>query len=103
MQPFFSWLPTKVIKNIFESTTQHPRTPPYTMLHKHCEAPFPVLNVPRQDEPVATDTACCNTPVIDFGATSAQIFVGTKTFLTDVYGVKSDKHFLATLSDNIRQ
>ena len=57
----------------------------------------------RRDEPVAADAVYCNTPAIDDGAASAQIFVGTKTFLTDAYGMKSDKQFASTLSDNIRQ
>ena len=102
MQPFFSWLPVKVIKKTFQSTTQYARTPASTMLQKHYKAPFPALNVHRRDEPVATDTVYYNTPAIDNGATSAQIFVGTKILLTHIYGMKSDKQFVATLSNNIR-
>ena len=52
---------------------------------------------------MAADTVYCNTPAIDSRATSAQIFVCAKTFLTDVCGMKSDKQFVPTLSDNIRQ
>lgn len=48
-------------------------------------------HVHRRDEPVAADTVYCDTPAIDDGAASAQIFVDTKTFLIDVYGMKSDK------------
>ena len=51
---------------------------------------------------MATDAVYCNTPAIDNGSASAQIFVGATTFLTDIYGVKSDKQFVATLSDNMR-
>lgn len=103
MQPFFSWLLTKAIKKKFKLTTQHACTPASTVLHKHYEAPFPALKSHCQDEPVATDAVYCNTPAINDGAASAQIFVGTRTFLTDVYGMKSDEQFVATLSDNIRQ
>ena len=61
------------------------------------------MNVKRRDEPVATDTVYCNTPTIDNGSTSAQIFVATKTLVTDVYGMKTDKQFVNTLEDNIRK
>jgi hypothetical protein len=52
---------------------------------------------------VATDTIYSDTPVIDCGVTSAQLFVGTKTHIADVYPIKSDKQFVNTLLDNITQ
>jgi hypothetical protein len=56
------------------------------------------------DEPVATDTIySSDTPAIDCGITSAQLFVGTKTHTADVYPIKSDKQFVNTLLDNITQ
>ena len=55
------------------------------------------------DEPVATDTIYSDTPAIDCGVTSAQLFVGTKTHTADVYPIKSDKQFVNTLLDNITQ
>ena len=42
-------------------------------------------------------------PAVDDGATSAVLFVGTDTMVTDVYGVKTDKQFVNTLEDNIRE
>jgi hypothetical protein len=56
-----------------------------------------------RDEPVATDTIYSDTPAIDCGITSAQLFVGTKTHTADVYPIKSDKQFVNTLLDNITQ
>jgi hypothetical protein len=56
-----------------------------------------------RDEPVATDTIYSDTPEIDCGITSAQLFIGTKTRTTDVYPIKSDKQFVNTLLDNITQ
>jgi hypothetical protein len=44
-----------------------------------------------------------NTPVIDCGITSAQLFVGTKTHTADMYPIKSDKQIVNTLLDNITQ
>ena len=49
------------------------------------------------------DTVYSDTPAIDNGATSAQIFVETESLVTDVYGMKSDKEFVSTLQDNIRK
>jgi septum formation inhibitor MinC len=53
------------------------------------------------DEPVATNTIYSNTPEIDCGITSAQLFVGTKTHTADVYPIKSNKQFVNMLLDNI--
>ena len=36
-------------------------------------------------------------------ATAAQVFVGTTTMVTDIYGIKSDKEFVNTLEDQIRK
>ena len=64
-----------------------------TILKKHYKSPNPALNVHRRDEPVATDTVYADVPAVDSGGvTSAQLFVGTKSLVTDVYGMKSDKH-----------
>jgi hypothetical protein len=55
------------------------------------------------DEPVAADTIYSDTPAIDCGVTSAQLFVGIKTHTADVYPIKSSKQFVNTLLDNITQ
>jgi hypothetical protein len=61
------------------------------------------MNVPRREEPVACDIVYADVPTIDDGSTAAVLFVGTKTKVTDVYGIKSNKQFVNTLEDNIRQ
>ena len=63
---------------------------------------FPAFNIPQQSEEVATDTIFSDTPAIDSGVTMAQIFVGKRTLVTDVYPLKSQKQFVNTLDDNIR-
>jgi hypothetical protein len=70
---------------------------------KHFKTRFPALNVHHRREPVATDTIYSDTPAIDDGSCSAQIFVGTESLVCDVYGMKSDREFVATLEDNIRR
>ena len=64
------------------------------------QSPYPALNVWRRHEPVATDTVFSETPAIDSGGqTMAQIFVGRKTLVIDVYGMGTEKEFVNTLED----
>ena len=44
-----------------------------------------------------------NIHAIDSGKNSAQMFVGTKSLVTNIYGMKTDKQFVNTLENNIRQ
>jgi hypothetical protein len=78
-------LPVDAIKKTFEHTTQLARMPMSTILKKRYKSPNPALNVRPRDKPVATDTIYSDTPAIDCGITSAQLFVGTKTHTADVY------------------
>jgi hypothetical protein len=103
LRPRLGWLPVDAIKKTFECTTQLTRMPMSTILKKQYKSPNPALNVHPHDEPVATDTIYSDTPAIDCGITSAQVFVGTKTHTADVYPIKSDKQFVNTLLDNITQ
>ena len=103
LQPMFGWLPMDTIKRTFEVTTQYARLPMSTLLKKRYKSPFPALNVHRRDEPVATDTIYSDTPAIDSGATIAQVFVGVESLVTDVYAMKTDRQFINTLEDQIRQ
>ncbi len=95
LRPLFGWLPTDTIKRTFEATTQYARIPMSTILKKHFQSPNPAL--------MATDTIYSDTPAIDSGVTTAQFFVGCDSMLCDVYGMKTDKQFVNTLEDNIRE
>jgi hypothetical protein len=103
LRPRLGWLPVDAIKKMFEHTTQLARMPMSTILKKRYKSPNPALNMRPRDEPVATDTIYSDTPAIDCGVTSAQLFIGTKTHTADVYPIKSDKQFVNTLLDNITQ
>ena len=52
---------------------------------------------------MATDTVWSDEPAIDDGSTAAQVFVGRKTYVTDVYGCKTDAEFTGILEENIRE
>jgi hypothetical protein len=103
LRPHLGWLPIDAIKRMFKCTTQLACMPMSTILKKRYKSPNPALNVHPCDEPVATDTIYSDTPEIDCGITSAQLFVGNKTHTADLYPIKSNKQFVNTLLDNITQ
>jgi len=59
--------------------------------------------VHQRNEPVATDTVYLDTPAIDSGVTVAQFFIGCESMVCDIYSIKTDKHFVNTLEDNIHE
>ena len=103
LRPLFGWLSPDIIKSTFSSTTQYGRLPTGTLLKNSYKSANPALNVHRRNESVACDFVYADVPAVDDGATSAVLFVGTDTMVTDVYGVKTDKQFVNTLEDNIRE
>ena len=103
LRPYFGWDTMDTVKRTIENTTQYTRMPVSTHLKTRYKSPFPALNVLHRNESVATDTIYADTPAIDDGSISAQIFVGTDTLVTDAYGMKTDKQFVNTLEDNIRR
>ena len=52
---------------------------------------------------MATDTVWVDEPAIDDGSMAAQVFVGCKMYVTDVYGCKTDAEFAGILEENIRE
>ena len=101
LRPYFGGLPLDVIKKTYKYTTQFARMPMSTVLKKHYKSPFPANNVHRCNEPIATDMVYSDTPAVDCGHTCAQLFVGTLSLVTDVYGMKTDSQFVKTLEDTI--
>jgi hypothetical protein len=98
LRPRFAWLPTDIIKKTFDVTTQYARMPLNTVLRKCFKSPNPAVNVRRRDEPMAMDTIQSNVPAIDGGEKYTQIFVGTKSLVTDVHGMKSPAQFPGLLT-----
>jgi len=62
-----------------------------------------VFNVKHWHELVATDTDYSNIPAIDDSSTSAQIFIGAESLVTDIHRMKHNKEFINDLEDNIRK
>ena len=104
LRPFFLHQSADVIKRTFEATTQYARTNIGSLqLKKTFKTPFAACNVHRRNEAVATDTVFSDVPAIDDGSIAAQLFVGRESLVSDVYGVKTEKQFVNTLEDNIRE
>jgi hypothetical protein len=103
LKPCFAWLPSDIIRKTFSETMQYARLPFNTVLRKCYKSPNPALNIMCCSEPIATDTIQSDTPAINGRETYAQIFVGTCSLVTDMYGMKSPAQFPGTLADNIMQ
>ena len=71
-------------------------------MRKHFKSRFPAFNISRRSVEFATDTIFSDTRAIDSGVTTAQIFVGKRTLVTDVYPLKSQKQFVNTQEANIK-
>ena len=98
LRPYFCWVNKCTIEKTFHKTTQWAVASTRYPMSKHFKSRFPAFNIPRQSEEVIFS----DTPAIDSGVTMAQIFVGKRTLVTDVYPLKSQKQFVNTLEDNIR-
>ena len=70
------------------------------LVHK---AANPALNVWRRNEPVATDTIYAQVKSIGEGYTMAQVFVGRKSMVIDIFGMTNEAQFVNTLEDVIRR
>jgi hypothetical protein len=103
LRPLFGWAPADTIKRTFYVTTQCARGRVSDTLKQHWRLRFPACNVKRRNEAVATDTVFSDTSAVDCGVTAAQIFVDRESLVADKYGQKTDKEFVNTLEDNIRE
>ena len=74
-----------------------------TRLRQMFRSANPALNVPRRNESVASDFVFSDIPSVDGGETTAVILVGINSNVVDLYKVKSEKQFINTLEDNVRE
>ena len=100
---YYGWQTEQVIQNTYKVTSKFGGiVPQHDYIKKHFKSSNHVFNIPRRNEPVATDTVFSDTPAINDGSTMAQFFVGKDTLVCDAYGIKSQKQFINTLYDNIK-
>ena len=103
-RPYFLGVSTEKVKKTFENTTQWAtNVMAGGKIRNTIQSPYPACNIHRRHEPVATDTIYAEVPAVDTGGQkNAQVFVGRKSLVVDIYGMKSDKEFVNTLEDVIR-
>ncbi len=104
-RPYFLHVPVEKIRRTFQATTQNA----VNVMSGHqilqtIQSPYPAHNVWRRNEPVASDTVYAEVPAIDTnGQKMAQLFIGRKSLVIDVYGMSTEKEFVNTLKDQIRK
>ena len=72
-------------------------------LKKQYHSPNPALNIHCHNEQVATDYVYADVPAVNNGSMGAHIFIGTKSEVCDVQGLKLPSQFVNLLEDNIRK
>ena len=88
IQPNLAWKPMRIIEENLKNTTQFARTIAKFPMQDHHKSRFPWDNRRRLQEDVAMDTYFCN--VTGFkGSTYAQLFVGLRSNMINVYPMKS--------------
>ena len=106
LKKFLPGASVETIKKTIEATTQYATKGAVegTTLRQQIHAPNPVLNVPRRNEDVATDTLYSSTPAIGDGSTACQFFIGRISKYRSVTPLgNSDKDFPKALLDEIRK
>ena len=106
LRRFFVGVSDDAIRRTLEATTQYGTRGAVdgTTLRSQIKSPNPILNIPRRQEDVATDTVYSNTPAIDDGSTAAQFFIGkTSRYRSIVPAGTSDASFIHTLMYEIRK
>ena len=104
-KPYFLHVPNEKILKTFENTTQFAtNVMSGNKIQQTMKSPYPATNVLRRNEPLATDTVYAEVPAIcTNGQTMAQIYIGVKSLVIDVFGMSSEKQFVNTLEDIIRE
>ena len=103
-RPYFGLVNVDTVQKTMEQSTQWGVFLPNTFpMRKHLKSRNPALNIPRRHEAVATDTVFSDTPAVNSGVKQAQVFAGRDTLVPNACPMKSGKHFVNTLEDNIRR
>ena len=104
-RPYFLHVPIDKIRKTFQMTTQHAvNVMSGHVITQTLKSPFPAHNVWRRNEPVASDTIYAEVPAVDTGGMKmAQLFIGRKSLVIDVYGMSNENEFVNALEDQIRK
>jgi len=104
-RPYFLDVPIDKIRQTFKVTTQfatNVMSGPNIM--QTLKSPYPANNVLCRNEPVASDTIFAEVDAVGTnGQRMAQLFIGRKSLVIDVFGMNTTKEFVNTLEDVIRK
>jgi len=105
IKPCFLYRPKDIVEKTLSATTQYAKSIiSGPGMKQTLKSPYPAHNVVRRKETVATDTVYASVPAVASGGIkSAQLFIGRESLVADIYGMKTDKQFVNTLLDTIRQ
>jgi hypothetical protein len=104
LKTFFARATADTIKRTISVTTQNTQGRVSDNVWQHWKSHFPEGNFNSCNEAVVTNTVFRDTPaVFTSGIKAAQIFIGRKSLVADVYGIKTDYEFVNTLEDIIRK
>ena len=104
-RPYFLHAPIEKIRKTFQNTTQHA----VNVVSGHnilqtLKSPYPANNVWRRNEALATDTMYAEVPAVcTNGQTMCQFYCGRKSLVISVHGMSTEKEFVNTLEDEIRE
>ena len=105
MRKYLENVPADMVRNTFKHTTKIGTLPPSSHLQRQFKSPNSALNIYRRDAADATDQIFAKVPAMDGGETSAHIFVGQDSKITDVYKAKDNNRaeFLGAFQDRVRE
>jgi len=81
-------MPVDKVKHTFIALTKDGQIPMSTTFCEHYKSPFSAQYVYRCNKLITTNMVYSNITAISNDSTSAQIFVGTISLVTDLYGMK---------------
>ena len=94
-----------IVQCTFKHTTQIDILPPSSHLQRQFKSPNPALNRHLRNKADAIEQIFAMVPAMDSGETSAHIFVGQDSKITDVYKSKdnSSAEFFRTFQDRVHE
>ncbi|CAB9511627.1 Retrotransposon protein [Seminavis robusta] len=103
---FFPGTSDETLKQTLDATTQYGTKGAIQgrTLQSQILSPNPILNIPRRQEDVATDTIYGSVPAVDDGSVAAQFLIGRTSHYRSLHPAgTSDASYVKTLMDNIRR
>ncbi len=102
LRPCLGWKPEQVVRKTIDATTQYASNNLHLPMCQHFKARNRSLFVCCIRETVATDTFFSSDKGLN-GETGAQLYVGKKSHLTEVFGMTTESQMSETLQDFIHK